>query len=214
MKQYIDIETWERKENYNFFRNFVNPTISITSEVVCEGAKERAKAAGQSFFLHYLYAIVNAANEVKEFRFRHDPQGRVVCYDKVDVLTPIKINENGDFFSVLIPYHKDFSAFYEEAQRIIAAIPKESNPYSAEQQDPEKGEFDVILLSATPDLYFTSMTHTQEFRQGSNYPLMNAGKVVTRGGELVMPIAINVHHGFVDGHHISQFFKKVEEFLK
>lgn len=214
MKHDIDIETWERKENYNFFRNFVNPTISITSEVACDGAKTRAKAAGQSFFLHYLYAILNAANEVKEFRFRHDRDGKVVSYDEVDVLTPIKINENGDFYSVRIPYHKDFNTFYKEAQRIIESIPAASNPYSAEEQSPDTEEFDVILLSATPDLYFTSMTATQEFRHGSNYPLMNAGKAVTRGGELVMPIAMTVHHGFMDGHHFSLFFKKVEEFLK
>lgn len=214
MKQYIDIETWERKDNYHFFRNFVNPTISITSEVECAGAKARAKKAGQSFFLHYLYAILHAANEVKEFRFRHDREGRVVVYDQVDVLTPIKVNDKGDFYSVRIPYHKDFIAFHEEAQRIIRAIPTESKPYDAEEQSPDKEAFDVILLSATPDLYFTSITATQEFRHGSNYPLMNAGKAVIRGGELVMPIAMTVHHGFMDGHHFSLFFKKVEEFLK
>ena len=53
MKQIIDIENWERKENFNFFRHFQNPQLSITSEVECGGAKQRAKAAGQSFFLHY-----------------------------------------------------------------------------------------------------------------------------------------------------------------
>lgn len=214
MKQIIDIDTWERKDNFNFFRNFMNPTLSITSEVECGGAKARAKKAGQSFFLHYLYAILHAANEVKEFRFLFDPEGRVVVYDQVDVLTPIKVNENGDFHSVRIPYLKDFQAFHEEAQRIIRTIPAESNPYSAEAKDPNQGEFDVILLSATPDLYFTSMTATQEFRRGGNYPLMNAGKAVIRNGVLVMPIAMTVHHGFIDGHHFSLFFKKVEEFLK
>ena len=54
MKQIIDIENWERKENFNFFRHFQNPQLSITSEVECGGARQRAKAAGQSFFLHYL----------------------------------------------------------------------------------------------------------------------------------------------------------------
>ena len=34
MKHIIDIETWERKENFNFFRHFLNPQLSITSEVV------------------------------------------------------------------------------------------------------------------------------------------------------------------------------------
>ena len=32
MKHIIDIETWERRDNYNFFRNFHNSWISITSE--------------------------------------------------------------------------------------------------------------------------------------------------------------------------------------
>lgn len=44
MKHIIDINTWERKENYEFFLGFQNPTISITSEVECAGAKARAKA--------------------------------------------------------------------------------------------------------------------------------------------------------------------------
>ena len=76
MKHIIDINTWERKENYEFFLGFQNPTISITSEVECAGAKARAKAAGESFFLHYLYAVLRAVNEIPEIRFRIDPEGR------------------------------------------------------------------------------------------------------------------------------------------
>ena len=37
----IDFENWERKDNYNFFRDFENPSISITSEVECARAKDR-----------------------------------------------------------------------------------------------------------------------------------------------------------------------------
>ena len=80
MKQIIDIENWERKENFNFFHHFQNPQLSITSEVECGGARQRAKAAGQSFFLHYLYAVLRAANEIPEFRYRIDPDGRVVPF--------------------------------------------------------------------------------------------------------------------------------------
>ena len=81
MKHIIDIKTWERKENYEFFLGFQNPTISITSEVECSGARTRAKTAGESFFLHYLYAVLRAVNEIKEFRFRIDSEGRVVYFD-------------------------------------------------------------------------------------------------------------------------------------
>ena len=213
MKHIIDINTWERKENYEFFLGFQNPTISITSEVECAGAKARAKAAGESFFLHYLYAVLRAVNEIPEFRFRIDAEGRVVYFDHVDMLTPIKVKENGRFFTIRLPWNTDFQTFYTTAKAIINDIDPNGNPYDMEKGG-GKDLLDVILLSATPDLYFTSLTCTQEHRHGSNYPLMNAGKAILKEGKLVMPIAMTIHHGFIDGHHLSLFYKKVEEFLK
>ena len=213
MKHIIDINTWERKENYEFFLGFQNPTISITSEVECAGAKARDKAAGESFFLHYLYAVLRAVNEIPEFRFRIDAEGRVVYFDHVDMLTPIKVKENGRFFTIRLPWNTDFQTFYTTAKAIINDIDPNGNPYDMEKVG-GKDLLDVILLSATPDLYFTSLTCTQEHRHGSNYPLMNAGKAILKEGKLVMPIAMTIHHGFIDGHHLSLFYKKVEEFLK
>ncbi len=213
MKHIIDINTWERKENYEFFLGFQNPTISITSEVECAGAKARAKAAGESFFLHYLYAVLRAVNEIPEFRFRIDAEGRVVYFDHVDMLTPIKVKENGRFFTIRLPWNTDFQTFYTTAKAIINDIDPNGNPYDMEKVG-GKDLLDVILLSATPDLYFTSLPCTQEHRHGSNYPLMNAGKAILKEGKLVMPIAMTIHHGFIDGHHLSLFYKKVEEFLK
>jgi len=214
MKQIVDIETWERKENFNFFRRFQNPQLSITSEVECGGAKKRAKEAHQSFFLHYLYAVLRAANEIPELRYRIDPEGRVVLYDQIDILSPIKIKENGKFFTIRFPYHEDFETFYQEARKIIDSIPKDGDPYAAENGEVANGDYGLILLSATPDLYFTSITGTQEKQSGNNYPLLNAGKAITKEGKLVMPIAMTIHHGFVDGHHLSLFYRKVEELLK
>ena len=214
MKQIIDIETWERKENFNLFRRFQNPQLSITSEVECGGAKKRAKEAHQSFFLHYLYAVLRAANEIPELRYRIDPEGRVVLYDQIDILSPIKIKENGKFFTIRFPYHEDFETFYQEARKIIDSIPENGDPYAAENGEVANGDYGLILLSATPDLYFTSITGTQEKQSGNNYPLLNAGKAIIKKGKLVMPIAMTIHHGFVDGHHLSLFYRKVEELLK
>lgn len=213
MKHFVDIDTWERKGNYEFFLNFQNPTISITSEVECEGAKVRAKTAGESFFLHYLYAVLRAVNEIPEFRFRIDGDGRVVYFDTVDILTPIKIKDNGRFFTIRLPWNANFETFYSSAKEIINAIDPNGDPYEMEKVG-GKDLLDVILLSAIPDLYFTSLTCTQEHRHGSNYPLMNAGKAVLKEGKLVMPIAMTIHHGFIDGHHLTLFYKKVEEFLR
>ena len=68
MRHIVDIETWERRDNYNFFRGFVNSWYSITTEIDCTEASAAARASGHSFFLYYLYAVVRSANEVPELR--------------------------------------------------------------------------------------------------------------------------------------------------
>lgn len=214
MKHIVDIETWERRDNYNFFRTYHSSWISITSEVDCTEAREAAKAAGRSFFLYYLYAILRAANEVKEFRYRTDKQGQVVYHDTVDIITPIAV-PGKTFYTVRIPYQADFECFYEAAHSIITSIPEDGDPYAVGKAIEEQGDCDVILLSATPQLYFTSLTYTQKAAGCAlEYPLMNAGKAIMREGRLMMPIALCVNHAFVDGAHITQFFQKVEECLK
>jgi len=213
MKHIIDIDTWERKNNFDFFRHFLNPQLSITSEVECGGAKKRAKASGESFFLHYLYAVLRAVNEIKEFRYRIDAEGQVVYFDTIDILSPIKVKENGKFFTVRFQWNKDFAAFHAQAKKVLTNIDPEGDSYEAEKTG-GKELLDVLLLSATPDLYFTSITATQEYRHGNNYPLMNAGRAILKEEKLIMPISMTLHHGFVDGHHIALFYQKVEEFLK
>lgn len=214
MKQIIDIETWERRDNYRFFRGFLNPCISITSEIECGIAKEKAHVNKQSFFLYYLYAILRAANEIKELRYRFDAKEQVILYDKVDVLAPVKMNEKGKFYTVRIPWIEDFEKFHGVASAIIRDIPEDGDPYAAENGASEDERYNVILVSATPDLFFTSVTHTQQHKNGGDYPLINVGKAVIRGGSLVIPIALYVNHSFVDGVHIADFYKRVEQYLR
>ena len=173
--------------------------------------RQTASQSGGTVFLSPL-SVRSAACSQRDSGI--DTEGRVVLYDAIDMLSPIKIKENGKFFTTRFPYHNDFDTFYREAKMIIEAIPEDGDPYAAENGEVADGDYGLILLSATPDLYFTSITGTQEKKSGNNYPLLNAGKAVVREGKLVMPIAMTIHHGFIDGHHLSLFYKKVEEFLK
>ena len=87
MKHIIDIDAWERRDNYGFFPQFfVNFWYSVTTEIDCTEASAAARAAKRSFFLYYLYAVVRSANEVDELRYRTDKEGRVVFHDRVDII--------------------------------------------------------------------------------------------------------------------------------
>lgn len=214
MKHIIDIDTWERRDNFGFFRGFVNSWYSVTTEIDCTEASANARAAGRSFFLYYLYAVLRAANEVKELRYRIDKDGQVIYHDRVDIISPIAV-PGKTFYTVRIPYHEDFERFYAEAYALITNIPEDGDPYGAEKVLMKQGDYDVVHLSAVPKMYFTSITYTlAEAGNGCNYPLMTAGKAVKREGRLVFPLSIYVNHAFVDGSHLASFFEKIEGYLK
>lgn len=111
MKHIIDIDTWERRDNYGFFRTFLNSWYSVTTEIDCTEASAAAKQSGHSFFLYYLYAVLRSANEVDELRYRTDKNGQVVFHDRVDIISPIAV-PGKTFYTVRIPYHEDFKTFF------------------------------------------------------------------------------------------------------
>lgn len=214
MKHIIDIDTWERRDNYGFFRTYLNSWYSVTTEIDCTEASAAARRSGHSFFLYYLYAVLRSANEVNELRYRTDKNGQVVFHDRVDIISPIAV-PGKTFYTVRIPYHENFERFYAEAHALITDIPENGDPYHAEKELMQQGDYDVVHLSAVPKMFFTSITYTvAEAGNGCSHPLMTVGKVVPHGERLVFPLSIYVNHAFVDGSHLASFFGKIEKYLK
>lgn len=149
MKHIIDIDTWERRDNYGFFRTFLNSWYSVTTEIDCTEASTAAKQSKHSFFLYYLYAVLRSANEVNELRYRIDKDGQVIFHDRVDIISPIAV-PGKTFYTVRIPYHEDFKRFYAEAYALITNIPEDGDPYGAEKTLMQQGDYDVVHLSAVP----------------------------------------------------------------
>ena len=215
MKHIINIDQWERRENYLFFQGFDSAWVTITSELDCTKAYNEAKQLGTSFFVRYLYAVMKAVNSIDNFRYRTDRHGRVCLYDTVDVVTPIDIKEEGKtFYTIRVPWIADYDAFYRNTRQLIDNIPHDADPYETDKDVAQQGDFDVFNLSAVPGLYFTSVVYTK-FGVGhaQDYPLMNIGKAVVRGDRRVMPISWTVSHEFIDGPHNARFIQLVQQFL-
>lgn len=212
MKQLIDIQTWERKSVLEHFSKFQSPDYSVTVQVECGNTRESAKLRKQSFFIYYLYAILRAANEIKEFHYRLE-NGKVMFYDKLDVVTTINVGDDGRFVGVRIPFHEKFEDFYVCAQQVIQNASKDEDVHLNEQVANEDVDLGLILLSVLPGLHFTSMTCTQMTPEGCLYPLLNVGQTMPQEGKNYLPVAITVNHTFIDGFHLTEFFKKTRAYL-
>ena len=214
MKKIIDIETWERRDNFEFFRGYASSWYAVTTEIECTRSFRQCKETGESFFMRYLHAVLCAANEVEALRYRMTPDGKVALYDKIDIITPIAVPGH-TFVTVRIPYIADFGKFCDEARRSIGGMTPETNPYGTEEAMFSAGDYGVIHLSAVPRMYFTSITYTTyETGNACTHPLSTMGKVTERpGNRLIMPYSIYVNHAFVDGSHLSDFFDRIQQRL-
>ena len=116
------------------------------------------------------------------------------------------MEEKDNFAEMVFPYKEDFQKFCLTAQQVIA-LAASTDPYELADS---MTDYNVILVSALPKLDFTSFSNTQRDQRGNDYPFCVIGKM---GDDKTMPISITVHHGFVDGEHISRFFDVLQNKL-
>ncbi|MBF9255649.1 chloramphenicol acetyltransferase [Pontibacter sp. 172403-2] len=203
MKRELNISEWERKDHYHFFSQFEEPFFGITVQIDCTRAYAQAKKNSRSFFLHYLYRALRAANTVEAFRYRIIG-GKVYAFGQVNASSTIS-RPNHTFGFAYMDYEEDESGFYEKAREAIKCVQQSEGLIPA-----VSGE-NVIHFSAVPWIDFTSMSHARSFSFADSCPKVSFGKVTEKNGVRTMPVSVHVHHGLADGYHVGLF---VEEFQR
>lgn len=207
MKRIIDVTTWNRKEHFEFFRNFEEPFFGIVAEVDCTAAYKKSKEICESFFLYYLHKSISAANQIEEFRYRLEGDV-LVCYDTINPSSTIG-RPDGTFGYSFIEFRRDFKDFVEIAEIEIKAVQNSKGlrlNYNGMRTD-------VIHYSSIPWIKFTGLTHARSFRMNDSVPKISFGKLYEVDNKKMMPIAVNVHHGLADGLHVGKYFELFQELL-
>lgn len=202
----IDISSWKRKQHFEFFNQFEEPYFGLTVSVDVTKAMQVAKSNGYSFFKYYLHKCMLATNEIENFKYRITSDNQVVLYDDIGASATM-MRENETFGFSYIPYVEDFSTFAQTAQKEMDRIMQSDALFPSE--DP----INVIHYSAIPWLDFSSLTHARMYKRKDSIPKISFGKVTERDGKKTMPVAVYVHHGLVDGLHISRFITLYQDLL-
>jgi len=203
----IDINTWNRKEHFEFFSKFDEPYYGITAEVDCTIAYKNAKGMNIPFFVYYLHKSNCAINEIENLKLRI-VDNQVVLYDVVHASSTIG-REDGTFAYSFIEHSGDINVFYENAKKEIEQV---KNSAGLRLNDEAK-RFDTVHYSPLPWIKFTSVTHARDFKRNDSVPKISFGKVTEANGKLTMPVGIYVHHGLVDGYHVGKYFEIFQNLL-
>ncbi len=205
MKTLLDIESWNRKDQFHFFSQFEEPFFGVTVQIDCTEAYTKAKASGHSFFLYYLHLSLKAANQIEPFRYRIS-DGRVYLYDTVNA-SPTINRPDGTFGFSYMDYHSDFENFAEAAKITIEEVRNSTGLIPA-----VSGE-NVIHYSSVPWINFTGLSHARSFSFKDSCPKISFGKMTEVNGRKQMPVSIHVHHALMDGFHVGQYIDLYQQLL-
>ena len=205
MKQLLDIDNWNRKEHFNFFKQLEEPFFGVCVPIDCTIAFKKAKTEKHSFFISYLHKVLVAVNSVECFRYRISGDD-IVIYDEIDASATIG-RPDGTFGFSYIKFHPNFKEFNLIAKKEIERVQNNSGLEVAVAGD------HVIHFSSLPWLDFTSFSHARSFTFADSAPKISVGKMTETDGKKSFSISIHAHHGLVDGFHVGQFVEKLQELM-
>jgi len=201
----LDIESWSRKHHFHTFKDFADPFFAICAEVDVTALKQRAERDATSFFLLSYHLVLRAVNAVEAVRYRIRGD-QVVVHDTIHGHCTI-LNADDTFSYGYFSYFDDYDRFRSSAESALAALAHE--PVLA----PPPGRDDVVHSSVIPWVHFTSFEHAKTLAPGDSIPKIVLGKYTPRGGRLIMPISVSVHHALMDGIHVGHFFRAYQSLI-
>lgn len=205
MKHKLDIDTWVRREHYNFFRQFEEPFWGVCVNIDCTIAYRTAKETGASFFLYYLHKSLAVACAVEPFRYRIEGD-EVYIYDTL-CAGPTISRDNGTFGFAYIEYYPSFDEFVAGAQKEIERVKNSDSLFALKHSE------NIIHYSSLPWINFTSMSHARYFSANDCVPKISFGKMTEQNGVRTMPVSIHGHHALIDGSHVGQYVKYFQELM-
>ena len=203
----VNLNTWKRKEYFDFFSSYDDPFHGLVSEIDCTIAYKKSKIENISFFSYYLHKAIIAINNIEEFKYRV-VNDEVVLFDKIHPAATIG-REDGTFSFSFNEFSQDFSIFDNALKKVIDKVLNSSglglskNAYRA----------DVVHFSSIPWIKFTSLTHASNFKIKDTVPKITFGKMYLKDEKHFLTIAVNAHHGFIDGIHISKFLNEFQNLM-
>ncbi|TWJ02358.1 chloramphenicol O-acetyltransferase type A [Mucilaginibacter frigoritolerans] len=204
MKRKLDIQTWSRKDHFEFFSKFDEPFYGVCVNVDCTIAYRVAKENGVSFFLYSLYRSLEAAQIIEPFKYRiHSDE--VFIYDQINAGTTIA-RANGTFGYGYMDYNPVLDVFIDTANKEVERIQSRTDLVRSPNED-------LIRYSSLPWIDFTSISHARMFSVKDSCPRISFGKMTVNVDKRTMPVSIHVHHALVDGLHVGQYINCFQELL-
>lgn len=206
MPDYLDIESWKRRDQFYFFKEYDHPFFNICANVDVSRLHRFVKDQNTSFFKASLFLSLKSANNVEPFRYRLK-NDEVVIYETIHAGSTV-LNDDETFSFCYFDYFESYRQFEQNAANVLIA-----HRQKATKLHPQEDRDDLIHYSMIPWISFSSFAHARRFHTQDSIPKMVFGKFHEMNGKLKMPVSVEVHHALMDGIHVAKFFDNFQKLL-
>ena len=192
----IDMNTWPRKEIYDFFSPISNPFYSVTFALDVTNLYRYVKERELSFYYALVYLCTQAVNRVEAFLYTIE-DGKVRIYDKRQPSFTDLEKGSELFRMVFVPCEGSLDEFCRAAK-----AKSESQHFFF---DPTAETNDLIYFSCLPWMDVTGLTNERNLDPDDAIPRIAWGKYIDVNGRKQLHISLEINHRLIDGVHLGRF---------
>lgn len=205
MKKF-NIENWNRKSQYEFFKDYEDPFFNISFNLDITNLKQTCKEKERSVLLALYYFSLKAAHEIPEFKLRFY-QNELVEVNNM-VMGSTVLNDDKSFSYIYFPMEDSWESFELESKKLLE--------YHRSKPDFKDKEYNMAVIhgSVLPWIAFTAIKHARRGdEKDKGIPKFVYGKIFDQSQKIYIPMSVEVHHALMDGWHVAQFIDKLLNYL-
>lgn len=202
----VNINEWDRKEHFNFFKNMDYPQYNICMNIDITNFLHNTKKKNLNFYYAMIYAALFVANEIPQLKYRFK-KDEVVMHDKIHPSFTEMKSGTELFKLVTVNLEDTIEAF------VNAAKEKSENQTEYFPFQELAVRDDLVYITCIPWISFTHLSHTINLRKEDAVPRISWGKYFKEGEKILLPFSVQVHHAFADGIHVGKYVEKLQEYL-
>jgi chloramphenicol O-acetyltransferase type A len=203
MHKPVDIENWNRKTTYEFFKDYEDPFFNMTAHLDVTGLYRFCQDRRLSYSLTGLFYSLRTANQIREFRIRL-LAGKLVEFEQVEATQTI-LQPDETFSFCYFPMTEDVFEFNRIGKANVEKY-KALNTFDVETE-----RLDLIYYSVIPWVSFTSFKHATRIDKTQTVPRIVFGKIFDEGDKKKMPVSVEANHAIMDGFHVGRYFNTLQE---
>jgi chloramphenicol O-acetyltransferase type A len=202
----FDVENWNRKPQYEFFKNYEDPFFNITANLDATNLYNYCKKNDLSFSLACIYVAIKSINEITEFKLRIK-NNNVLLFEEVTIGSTV-LNDDNTFSFCDFPLKSSIAEFISTGKAIIEAHKR------GVTFEPKEEELAIIHCSTLPWVSFTGMKHARKGDERlKGIPKIVFGGLYTENNIKKIPFSVEAHHALMDGFHVAKLFKAMQKFI-